>query len=187
MSRAHTLSIMVRNKSGVLTKIAGMFYRRNYNIQTLTVGKMHTSELSKIIISVPVDDRDVELLRRQIENLVDVKWAHLLNRDQSIMMEVCLIRMAYRSPLERRKIMASAQLFQPRIRRIGERSITLEIAEDPEIVNDFIEVMSEHEIFDISRTGFTALGPELPPMRRDDPANANGNGNGNDPLSSTGE
>ncbi len=167
MNREHTLSIMVRNNAGVLTKIAGLFYRRDYNIQTLTVGKMHVPGLSKILISVPVDDRDVEVLRRQIENLVDVQWVRLLNRNQSLMMEVCLIRLAYDSPAQRRDIMATAQPYQPRIRRIGDRSITLEISESPEIVDDFIDVMGEHDIFDVSRTGMTALGPGLPPVKRD--------------------
>ena len=167
MNRVHTLSIMVRNKSGVLTKIAGMFYRRDYNIKTLTVGKMHVDGLSKILISVPVDDRDVELLRRQIENLPDVQWARLLDRDQTIMMEVCLMRLAYSSPKERRGILASAQPYQPRIRKVGDRSITLEISESPEIVDDFVEVMSAHTIFDMSRSGMTALGPGMPPKRRD--------------------
>ncbi|MCP4606533.1 MAG: acetolactate synthase small subunit [Proteobacteria bacterium] len=167
MNSEHTLSIMVRNKPGVLTKIAGMFYRRDYNIQTLTVGKMHTAGLSKILISVPVDDRDIELLRRQIENLVDVKWAHLMDRNQSIMMEVCLIRFAYDTPDERRQIMASAQPYQPRIRRIGDRSITLEIAESPEIVDDFVEIMNQYKVFDMSRTGMTCLGPDLPPIKRE--------------------
>ncbi len=173
MNREHTLSIMVRNRAGVLTKIAGMFYRRDYNIKTLTVGKMHTAGLSKILISVPVDDRDVEVLRRQIENLVDVQWARLLDRNQSIMMEVCLIRIAYGSPAERREIMATAQPYQPRIRRIGDRSLTLEISESPEIVDDFIEVMNQHEIYDVSRTGMTALGPGLPPVRRDTSVESN--------------
>jgi acetolactate synthase-1/3 small subunit len=155
MNREHTLSILVRNKPGVLTKIAGMFYRRDYNIKTLTVGKMHISGLS------------IELLRRQIENMADVQWARLLNRNHSIMMEVCLMRLAYSSPAERRQIMASAQPYAPRIRRIGDRSITLEIAESPEIVDDFVEVMRKHNIFDMSRSGMTALGPGLPPEKRD--------------------
>lgn len=167
MQREHTLSIMVRNKPGVLTKIAGMFYRRDYNIKTLTVGKMHVDGLSKIQISVPVDKRDIELLRRQIENLADVQWARLLDRNQSIMMEVCLMRLAYSSAQERRQIMSSAQPFQPRIRNMTDRSITIEIAESPELVDDFVEVMSRYNIFDMSRSGMTALGPGLPPERRD--------------------
>ncbi len=166
--KAHTLAILVRNKPGVLTKIAGMFYRRNYNIKAITSGKMHVGDVSKIVITVPMDERDIELLRRQIENLVDVKSATLLDRNQSIMKEVCLVRFAYGSPEERRAIMADAQPYSPQIRRIGDRSITLEVCEDPDIVDDFVDIMKRHDIFDISRTGMTALGPGLPPVKRDE-------------------
>jgi acetolactate synthase-1/3 small subunit len=175
MTRSHTLSILVRNKPGVLTKIAGMFYRRHYNIQDLTVGKMHTDDVSKIVISVPVDQRDIELLRREIENMVDVQRARLLDRNQSILMEVCLMRLAYDTPDERRAIMADAQPYQPTIRRIGDHSITLMVSEDPDIVEDFVQVMNKHDIFDISRTGMTALGPDLPPTKRDVPSIPAGN------------
>ena len=168
MAGAHTLAILVRNKPGVLTKIAGMFYRRNYNIQAITAGKMHYENVSKIVITVPMDDRDIELLRRQIENLVDVQSATLLDRNQSIMKEVCLMRLAYHSPEERRAIMVDSQPYRPQIRRIGDRSITLEVCEDPDIVDDFVDIMGKHDIFDISRTGMTALGPGLPPAKRDD-------------------
>jgi acetolactate synthase small subunit len=83
------------------------------------------------------------------------------------MMEVCLMRLAYNSPRERRQILASAQPYQPRIRKVGDRTITLEISESPEIVDDFVTVMSAHTIFDMSRSGMTALGPGIPPKRRD--------------------
>ena len=150
MRREHTMSIIVRNQAGVLTKIASIFYRHSYNIESITVGKMHTEGLSKILISVPVDDRDVELLRRQIENLVDIKSVTLLDRNQSIMMEGCLLRLAYDSAEERRKIMANAQPYQPRIRRIGDRSITLEIVESPEIVSDFVTRFLAKNAFSLS-------------------------------------
>lgn len=169
MKREHTLSIMVRNQPGVLTKISSVFYRHNYNIESLTVGKMHHLGLSKILISVPIDDRDIELLRRQIENLVDIKWAKLLDRNQSTMLEVCLLRLACDSPRERRGIMATAEPYVPRIREVSDRSITLEVCESPELIDDFVEtMMGQYEIFDLSRSGMTAMGPGLPPQKRDE-------------------
>ena len=168
MKREHTLTIMVRNQPGVLTKITSVFYRHNYNIESLTVGKMDQNGLSKIIISLPVDDRDIELVRRQIENLVDIQWARLLDRNQATMLEVCLLRLIYDSPLERRGIMATAEPYQPRIRQVSERAITLEVSETPEIVDDFVSAMrAQYQIFDISRSGMTAMGPGLPPIKRD--------------------
>lgn len=160
----HTLSILVRNEPGVLTKIAGTFYRRGFNIETLTVGKTHIAGLSKILISVPGDPREIEFLRRQIENLVDVHQASLLDSPRSILMEVCLIRIAYDSPAERRDIMTNAQPYLPRIVAIDDQAMTLEIAERPVLVDDFVTTMTRHRILDVSRTGMTALGPPQAPV-----------------------
>jgi acetolactate synthase-1/3 small subunit len=162
MNGQHILSIIVRNRSGVLTKIAGMFYRRDCNIETLTVGKTHFKGLSKIVITVPMDPEDLELLRRQIDNLVDVYEVRLLDGQRSIQMEMCLIRFSYASPAQRLEIMAAANPYRPRIRGTAGGSVTLEIAERPEIVDDFVAVMSRFSIEGISRTGMTALGPSAP-------------------------
>lgn len=167
MNREHTLCIEVRNQPGALTKIASIFYRHDHNIESITVGKTAEPQLSKMLISVPADARDIELLRRQIENLIDVKSARLLDRNQAIMLEGCLMRLAYDTPAERREIMASAHPYRPRIRKVGDRSISLEIVESPEIVDDFVAIMKQHQIFDMSRTGMTALGPDLPPVKRE--------------------
>ena len=159
MNREHVLSIMVKNTPGVLTKIAGMFYRRGHNIKTLTVGKMHIPGLSKLIISLPMDDADVELLRRQIENLVDVKHALLLNVNQSIMIETCLVRIECESPDLRDEIMQASNPYRPRICGVDGHSIVLEIAETMDMIDDFVATMSRFNIIDVSRTGMTALGP----------------------------
>jgi acetolactate synthase-1/3 small subunit len=166
MNGQHILSIIVRNRSGVLTKIAGMFYRRNCNIETLTVGKTHFEGLSKIVITVPMDFDDIELLRRQIENLVDVYEVRLLDNHRSIQMEMCLIRLVYRSLAQRLEIMAAANPYRPRIRGTADGTVTLEVAERPEIIDDFVAVMSRYEIEGISRTGMTALGPGAPPEHK---------------------
>ena len=157
----HTFSILVQNEAGALTKIAQLFYRRGYNIETLTVGKTHRPGLSKILVSVPVDDRDVELLRRQLSNLQDVVRAEFLDRQRCIRTEVCLIRLTTRSLEERTRIMGSAHPYRPRLRAIDERSIYLEVSDTPEMIDDFMITMGQYEILDVARTGMTALGPSL--------------------------
>ncbi len=158
MSRARTLSITVRNQPGVLTKIAGMFYRRDCNIETLTVGKTHIDGLSKIVISVSMTPDDLELLRRQIENLVDVERATVLDDRRSIEMEMCLIRVGYSAPADRLDILASARPYQPRVRGGDATSVTLEVADRTDVIDDFVAVMGRYRILDVSRTGMTALG-----------------------------
>ncbi len=159
MKREYVLSILVRNRPGVLTKIAGMFYRRGHNISTLTVGKMHKEGISKLIVSLEMERLEVELLRRQIENLVNVHSAVLLPRDQSILTEVCLIRLETPTPDVRERIMATSMPYRPRICGLGNGTIVLEVADKKEIIDDFVETMGRFEIVDVSRTGMTALGP----------------------------
>ncbi|MDJ0763294.1 MAG: acetolactate synthase small subunit [Myxococcota bacterium] len=167
MKREHTLSIMVRNQPGVLTKIAGIFYRQDYNIESITVGKTQFPGISKIVISLPVDERNIELLLRQIENLVDIQGAKLLDQDQSIMMEICLICLAYDNTRERREIMDTAKSFQPLIRQMSARSITIEVTKQPDLIDMFVDDMKKYQILDVSRSGMTALGPVLPLAEQD--------------------
>jgi acetolactate synthase-1/3 small subunit len=166
MKREYVLSILVRNRPGVLTKIAGMFYRRGHNISTLTVGKMHKEGISKLIISLMMEMEEVELLRRQIENLVNVESAVLLPRDQSILTEVCLIRLRTRRAGEREEIMVSAMPYRPRILGVDPGTIVLEVADKKEIIDDFVETMGKYGIVDVSRTGMTALGPEIEALEK---------------------
>ena len=161
MKEEHTLSILVQNEPGVLTKIAQMFYRRGYNIETLTVGKTHRPKISKILISVPLGERDVEYLRRQIENLVDVHSAKILDRQKSFLTEVCLIRLGFNTAEERARIMSSSNPYRARLIDIDKNSITLEVAEKPDLIEDFVATLDQYEIRDVSRTGMTAMGPVL--------------------------
>ena len=165
MIREHTLSITVRNRPGVMTKIAGMFYRRDFNIETLTVGKTHIDGVSKIVITVPSRSDELLLLQRQIENLVDVYEVRLLDGRHAIKMEMCLIGLACDSPEERLQIMATAQPYRPRIRGTGSGTVTLEVADEPGIIDDFVAVMGRHRIVAVSRTGMTAIGPGDPTPR----------------------
>jgi acetolactate synthase-1/3 small subunit len=158
MITEHTLSITVRNRPGVMTKIAGMFYRRDFNIETLTVGKTHIDGVSKIVITVPSHADELSLLQRQIENLVDVYEVRLLDGRHAIKMEMCLIGIAFESPEERLQIMATAQPYRPRIRGTSLGTVTLEVADEPGIVDDFVAVMGRYRIVDVSRTGMTAIG-----------------------------
>jgi acetolactate synthase-1/3 small subunit len=164
MKKSHTLSILVRNQPGVLAKIAGTFFRRDYNIETMTVCKTHVRDLTKILISGQADDRDAEHLRRQIENMVDVREARLLDRSQSLTLEMCLVQIGCKSPKERAEIMTAADPYRPNLRALNGRSIVLEAVGNPGTVDDFIQAMGQFTILDVSRTGTTVLGPSLPTM-----------------------
>ena len=162
MKQNHTLSILVGNQPGAATKISGMFYRRGYNIETMTVYKTHILGLTKMIISGQASDRDAEHLRRQIENMVEVSEARLLDRSLTLSREMCLVQMEFDSDIEREAITRAASPYPFKIRAINGGSIILEVVAAPDIVDDFVSTMARYNMADISRTGMTVIGPNLP-------------------------
>ncbi len=174
MKSEHTLSVLVANHPGALTKIAGMFYRRAYNIETITVYKTHIENLTKIIINGQASDRDAEILRRQIENMVDVYEAQLLDRSQSLVTEMCLVRLGFEDMSEREAIMTTAAPYAPKIRGIEKDGIILEVVAEPSIVDDFVKIMAGLNLLDVSRTGMTVIGPTLKKAGNDKSVEING-------------
>ncbi|MBI4918242.1 MAG: acetolactate synthase small subunit [Acidobacteria bacterium] len=168
MKSDHTLSVLVRNQPGALAKIAGMFHRRGYNIETVAVYKSHIEGMTKILISGQAHDRDAELLRRQVENMVDVREARLLDRGQSFTLEMCLVRMGFDSEAERAEVMAAAAPYKPNLRAENGRSVILEVAGSSETVDEFVRMAGRFKMMDVSRTGMTVLGPHLPTTKQDD-------------------
>lgn len=162
MKQNHTLSILVGNQPGAAVKISGMFYRRGYNIETMTVYKTHIKGLTKIIISGQASDRDAEHLRRQIENMVEVSEARLLDRALSLSREMCLVQMEFASEGEREEITTAASPYHFKLRAVTPTSIILEIVASPDIVDDFVAVMGRYKMVEVSRTGMTVIGPNLP-------------------------
>jgi acetolactate synthase-1/3 small subunit len=160
----HTLSIRVQNVPGVLARIAGALSESGHNIETLTVGKTHRPGISKIVLSVPAGRPEMDRLCARINDMAEVVSAELLDRPRSLLQEVCLLRIGFVTNEARMRIMAAAQPYRPIVRGVDERSVLLEVADVPGLLDDFVARMSEFEILDTSRTGMTALGPRLAPL-----------------------
>jgi acetolactate synthase-1/3 small subunit len=156
------LSVLVQNAPGVLSKIAGLFYRTGLNIETLTVGKTHEVGISKIVLSVPTDHAGVEELRAKIAALSDVRSASILDESRCLIQEVLLVRVGFDSREQRMAIMAIAQPYHTKLRSVLSDEMTLEVADVPGILDDFVAHLAEFRILEVSRTGMTAVGPALP-------------------------
>ena len=88
----HTISMLVEDEPGVMTRVAGLFARRGFNIDTITVGKTHHKRISKIVITVKGDDRVVEQIEKQVNKLVDVFRISELSEEDSVIKELCLVK-----------------------------------------------------------------------------------------------
>ncbi len=156
MKRKHTISALVQDQPGVLTRIAGMFARRGYNIDSLTVGPTERPGVSRITMVVPGDEQEVDQMTKQLYKLIDVLKVQDITEVPCVERELMLIKVnataSTRSP-----IMDVAQMFRARIVDVAEESLTLEVTGDPGKMVAIIKMLSSFGIREIARTGLIAL------------------------------
>lgn len=152
----HVISMLVEDHPGVLTRIAGMFARRGFNIDTITVGKTLKQGISKMVITLIGDDKTVEQLEKQINKLIDTIKVTELAHD-SIIRELCLIKIAIPNDKAKEEILRYTKIYKTKIVDINPKSITTQIVGKPEKIDSFIKLVKPFGIKEISRTGVTAI------------------------------
>ncbi len=152
----HTLSALVQDQPGVLTRIAGMFARRGYNIDSLTVGPTERPGVSRITMVVPGDNHEVEQITKQLYKLIDVLKVTDITDSPCVERELMLIKVTAHADT-RSAIMDVAQMFRARIVDVAEESLTLEVTGDPGKMVAIIKMLSSFGIREIARTGLVAL------------------------------
>lgn len=155
----HTLSVLVEDEAGVLTRIAGLFARRGFNIESLAVGSAEQFGISRITMVVPGDDLSIEQLTKQLYKLVNVLKVQDITTTPCVERELMLIKVNATSSM-RSEIIELAQVFRARVVDIAEESLTLEIVGDPGKLVAIIQVLSKFGIHEIARTGKIALTRE---------------------------
>ncbi|NEO97202.1 MAG: acetolactate synthase small subunit [Symploca sp. SIO2E9] len=155
----HTLSVLVEDEAGVLTRIAGLFARRGFNIESLAVGSAEQFGISRITMVVPGDERSIEQLTKQLYKLVNVLKVQDITTTPCVERELMLIKVNATSSM-RSEIIELAQVFRARVVDIAEESLTLEIVGDPGKLVAIIQVLSKFGINEIARTGKIALTRE---------------------------
>lgn len=146
------LSVLVENESGVLARISGLFSRRGYNIDSLTVGASEQDGLSRMII---VTKDDVEQVKKQLNKLINVIKITDLSEMPHVDRELALIKVA--SKQNRAEIIEIADLFRSRIIDVAEDSLVVEVTGDSEKINAVIQLLSQFGIKELARTGSVAL------------------------------
>ena len=157
----HTISVLVENKFGVLSRIAGMFSGRGFNIDTLNVGPTLDPATSRMTIVVRGDDTVLEQVTKQLRKLIDVIELQDYSDDQSVDRELVLMRVTA-SPENRSEVMQICDIFRAKIIDVQRRNISIEITGDESKISKFIFLMEPFGISDLTRTGKIALA------RRDD-------------------
>ncbi|MFZ2538713.1 MAG: acetolactate synthase small subunit [Oscillospiraceae bacterium] len=152
----HTISILVENHAGVLSRISGLFSRRGFNIDSLAVGITEDSTISRITIVVDGDDHTVEQVEKQLNKLIDVIKLKRLLPEETISRELMLIKVEC-SPKTRGDIMDVARVMEAKVCDISKSTMTIEISDTCERVEIIMELLLPYKILEVVRTGTIAL------------------------------
>lgn len=150
------ISVLVENKPGVLHLIANLFRRRNFNIESITVGPTETPEVARMTITVNEDEKTIDQVVKQVAKQIDVLKVEEL-RGGFVMRELSLIKVKVNDAKERSDIINFVEVFRGRIIDVSQDSLTIEITGTPEKINAFLNLMKTFGILELARTGITAL------------------------------
>ncbi len=155
--RKKVFQLLVDNTSGVLSRIAGLFSRRGYNIESITAGVTADPKFTRITIVASGDDEILEQIEKQVAKLVDVRDIRELKPEESVYRELVLIKV--RANMEQRQhIIAVVDSFRAKVIDFAAESLIIELTGNQQKVEAFIGLMSDYGILELARTGIAGLG-----------------------------
>ena len=152
----HTISVLVENKFGVLTRVAGLFSGRGYNIDTLNVGPTNDPKTSRMTIVTRGDDSTIEQIVKQLHKLVDVLAVQDFRDADHIDRELVLVKVKVEAAT-RSEVMQITDIFRAKIVDVQPRSLTIEISGNESKVEKFLSLMGTFGVKGLTRTGKVAL------------------------------
>lgn len=150
------LSILVNNTSGVLSRVTGLFSRRGYNIDSLTVGETENPAFSRMTVSVTGDDIVLEQIEKQVNKLEDMKSVKQLTGEASVCRELILVKVEANREA-RPAINAIVEIFRAKIVDVADNSMMIELTGNQEKLDAFIKLIEGYEIKELVRTGISGL------------------------------
>ncbi len=155
----HTISILVENKFGVLSRISGLFSGRGYNIESLSVGETIDPQISIMTIVTTGDDQIIEQITKQLNKLIDVIKVVDFMEVEHVEREMVLVKVAPRKE-DKTEVLRLAEIFRGRIVDSGPKTFTIEVTGDEKKTEAFVELMKGYGIKEFVRTGKVAMARE---------------------------
>ena len=152
----HTLSVVVEDESGALSRIAGLFARRGFNIDSLAVGPAETKGQSRLTMVVEGDKQTLQQMTKQLDKLVNVLQVLNLTRLPAVERELMLLKVAATAP-QRSVILELVQVFRAKVVDVADEALTLEVVGDPGKLVALEKLLRPYGILEIARTGKIAL------------------------------
>lgn len=152
----HTISVLVNDQPGVLQRVSGLFGRRGFNIESITVGQSEEIGLSRMVIVTLGDQHTLEQIEKQLYKLIDVIKVVDLGSKPMVARELALIKVKA-DPAERPEIMGVVETFRASVVDIGATSLLVQVVGDTQKIDAMIELLKPYGIKELSRTGVTAM------------------------------
>tara|TARA_B110000977_G_scaffold174668_1_gene228695 strand:- start:4620 stop:5138 length:519 start_codon:yes stop_codon:yes gene_type:complete len=152
----NTLSVLVEDESGVLTRIAGLFARRGFNIQSLAVGPAEQEGISRITMVLPGDNKIIEQLTKQLYKLINVLKVQDITSLPCVERELMLLKVQTNNST-RSEILEISSIFRAKVVDLAEHTLTLEVTGDPGKMVAIEQLLKEYGILEIARTGKISL------------------------------
>ncbi|MBI5699678.1 acetolactate synthase small subunit [Candidatus Saganbacteria bacterium] len=152
----HTISVIVENKPGVLSRVAGLFARRGFNIESLAVGVTEDPNVSRMTIVAEGDERDLEQITKQLYKLIDTLKVFDLPREKAVERELALIKVAANEKT-RSDITQIVEIFRAQVLDVSEDSVVIEISDEADKIESMEKMLRRFGIKELVRTGKIAL------------------------------
>jgi acetolactate synthase-1/3 small subunit len=153
----HVLSLLVEDKPGLLTRVAGLFARRGFNIESLAVGAIEIDGLSRITVAVDVEDAPLEQVTKQLNKLINVIKIVELDPNQSVQRQHLLIKVRVDNTT-RSQILEAVNLFRARVVDVATDALVIEVTGDGGKVEALLRVLEPYGIKEIAQSGLLAIG-----------------------------
>ena len=159
--RKHILSILVENKPGVLARVAGLFSRRGFNIDTLAVGPTDDPSVSRITLTLDGAVHPIDQVTKQLHKLVNVIKIRDMEPGETIAREMALFKV--QAPIESRaEIMQFAEIYEAKVVDVSRRSLTIEVTGSQDKIDSFERMIRPHGLIEMARTGEVAISKSRP-------------------------
>ncbi len=154
--KKRVLSLLVDNTSGVLSRVAGLFSRRGYNIDSLTVGETADPRYSRMTVVVSGDEQILDQITKQLAKLIDVVDIKILGNETSVSRELVLVKLRVDAE-DRQAVIAIVNVFRGNVIDVGVDSLIVELTGQQSKLDAFLRLLEGHEILELARTGITGL------------------------------
>ena len=154
--RSQVFSLLVDNNPGVLSRIAGLFSRRGYNMDSITGGVTENPDITRVTVVVHGEEAVLEQVTKQLSKLEDVIEIEELEPGTSVCRELILVRVAV-NEIQRPEVVSVADIFRANVVDVAKNSLMIELTGDASKLDAFLELLTGYEILGIARTGLTGL------------------------------